>query len=312
MFAILIGTILTAVILILVLPFLKQSDGSTSFVYSAQEDQDRIDLEIEKESLLNSLSELQDEKEQGKFGEEVYLRLKATDEHRLAGVLGRLDQLTSRSKSPSSSKAIQKPLSSTAWNWASAISLGIVVLASSTGIYFSLQWKENDQRLANQRNSQGQRGMQGMPDPLEMVARLEGRLKENPNDVQGQIMAGRSYQALERWEDSKKAWKKVLELEPKNDEAHFNLGAVLINSAEPGNLQPYQRALEHLEIVLVKFPREPALLWYQGVAFMHLQRFSEADESWTTAYQNLVPGTQDAQRIKQALKNLREQRAPRF
>ena len=312
MFAIIIGTILTAVVLTLVLPFLKQSNESASFVYSAQEDQDRIDLEIEKESLLNSLSELQDEKEQGKFGEEVYLKLKATDEHRLAGVLGRLDQLTSRSTPSSSSKTFQKPLSSAAWNWASAISLGILVLVSSTGVYFSLQWKANDQRLANQRNSQGQVGGQGMPDPLKMVARLEARLKENPNDLQGQIMAGRSYQALERWEDAQRAWKKVLELEPKNDEAHFNLGAVLIDSAEPGNLQPYQRALEHLEIVLVKFPREPALLWYQGVAFVHLQRFSEADESWTTAYQNLIPGTQDAENIKRALKNLREQRAPRF
>ena len=312
MFAIIIGTILTAVVLILVLPFLKQPDDSTAFVYSAQEDQDRIDLEIEKESLLSSLSELQDEKEQGKFGEEVYLRLKATDEHRLAGVLGRLDQLTSRSKPRSSSKNIQKPLSSTAWNWASAISLGIVVLASSTGIYFSLQWKENDQRLANQRNSQVPMGGQGMPDPLEMVARLEKRLKENPNDLQGQIMAGRSYSALERLEDAHTAWKTVLALDPKNDEAHFNMGALLINSAEPGNIKPYQDALEHLEFVLVKFPREPAILWYQGVAFVHLQRFSEADESWTTAYQNLVPGTKDAQRIKTALENLREQRTPRF
>jgi len=312
MFAIIIGTILGAVVLILVLPFLKQPDESTSFVYSAQEDQDKIDLEIEKESLLKSLSELQDEKEQGKFGEEVYLRLKATDEYRLAGVLGRLDQFSSRSKPPSSSKAIQKTLPSTGWNWASAISLGILVLSCSTGIYFTLQWKENDQRLANQRNPQGPVGRQGMPDPLEMVARLEARLKENPNDLQGQIMAGRSYQALERLEDAQKAWKKVLALDPQNDEAHFNLGAVLINSAEPGNIKPYREALEHLEIVLVKFPREPVLLWYQGVALVHLRRFSEADESWTTAYQNLVPGTQDAENIKQALKNLREQRAPRF
>ncbi|HEX9759206.1 MAG TPA: hypothetical protein VGB26_15635, partial [Nitrospiria bacterium] len=74
----------------------------------------------------------------------------------------------------------------------------------------------------------------------------------------------------------------------------------------------YENALTHLEKALVKFPREPALLWYKGLALVHLQRFSEADESWTTAFQNLAPGTEDSKMVKQALQSLREGRAPSF
>jgi len=173
-----------------------------------------------------------------------------------------------------------------------------------------MQWKEEQAQVAV-----AQRGPspgQGMPNPLEMVARLEERLKENPNDLQGQIMAGRSYLALKRTEEAKKAWAKVVELDPRNHEAHFNVAVILIDTAETGQLANYESALEHLEKALIKFPREPALLWYKGLALVHLQRFSEADESWTTAFQNLTPGTQDAEMVKQALQSLRQGRAPQF
>jgi cytochrome c-type biogenesis protein CcmH len=195
-------------------------------------------------------------------------------------------------------------------SWVSAVTLGFLVLGSSSGIYSYLHWKEGEQRLAMERQGQGQG--QGMPNPLEMVARLEQRLRENPNDLQGQIMAGRSYLALQRIEEARSAWSKVLELDPKNYEAHYNLGVILISSAEPGHLKNYEEALEHLNTALVKVPREPAVLWYKGVALVHLQRFSEADESWTTAFQNLAPGTEDAELVKQALQSLRAGTTPRF
>ena len=82
---------------------------------------------------------------------------------------------------------------------------------------------------AKQKFDRAQREMgQEGPNPLEMVARLEERLRENPDDLQGQIMAGRSYLALERFDEAKQAWTKVLELDPRNHEAHFNLGVILI------------------------------------------------------------------------------------
>ena len=310
MFVIVVGSLLAGVVLFLAYPFLKTHEVQEDFIHGLSEDQEKIDLEIEKESLLHSLSELEDERVQGKFSESDYLRLKAIDEYRLAKVLTRLDQLTTPSRAASSTKSSKKPHTPPGIGWASALTLGLLVLGGSSSIYSFLHWKEEQARVAVEQR--GPSPGQGMPNPLEMVARLEERLKENPNDLQGQIMAGRSYLALKRIEEAKKAWAKVVELDPRNHEAHFNVAVILIDTAETGQLANYENALEHLEKALIKFPREPALLWYKGLALVHLQRFSEADESWTTSFQNMVPGTQDAEMVKQALQSLRQGRAPRF
>ncbi len=304
--------ILAGVVLFLVYPFLKSNKEEQYFIHEISEDQEQIDLELERETLLQSLSELEDEKEQGKFTEKDFVKLKSTDEYRLAKVLNRLDELSSPSVFSSGGKKSKKIKEDSGIGWIPALSMGVLVLGASAGIFYYLHWKEDQIRLAIEQRRQMQVQSQGMPNPAEMVARLEKRLKENPNDLEGQIMAGRSYLALNRIEEAKAAWKKVVELDPRNHEAHFNVAVILIETAETGNMVTYQNALAHLEKALIKFPREPALLWYQGLAFVHLQRFSEADESWTTAYQNITPGTKDAEMIKEALQTLRQSRAPQF
>jgi cytochrome c-type biogenesis protein CcmH len=310
MFVIVVGSLLAGTVLFLAYPFLKTIEVQGDFIHDLSEDQEKIDLEIEKESLLHSLSELEDERVQGKFSETDYLKLKAIDEYRFAKVLNRLDQLTPHSKTAPFAKSSKTPNTAPGTGWAFAVTLGVLVMGGSAGIYSFLHWKEGQTRNAAQPMAQA--SIPGMPNPLEMVARLEERLKENPNDLQGQILAGRSYLALNRVEEAKRAWEKVVELDPRNHEAHFNVAVILIETAETGQLPSYENALTHLEKALVKFPREPALLWYKGLALVHLQRFSEADESWTTAFQNLAPGTEDSKMVKQALQSLREGRAPSF
>jgi cytochrome c-type biogenesis protein CcmH len=162
--------------------------------------------------------------------------------------------------------------------------------------------------------AQGQGGPngQGMPDPREMVARLEARLKANPNDLQGQIMAGRSYLAMDRIDDATKAWNKVLELDPRNYEAHFNIGVILLQKRKIDDPKIFQEALSHFDLAMIGIPREPAVLWYKGVALVHLKRYKEAEESWTNAFQNLAPGTEDAKFVKQAFESRRGGKPPLF
>jgi cytochrome c-type biogenesis protein CcmH len=127
----------------------------------------------------------------------------------------------------------------------------------------------------------------GMPDPREMVARLEARLRANPDDLEGQIMAGRSYMALERLADAKQAWVKVLQLDPRNHEAHYNVGVIMINTRQFDDPELFQTALDHFDRALVNVPMEPAVNWYRGVALWHLKRFYDTEEAWSTAVQNL-------------------------
>jgi len=182
-----------------------------------------------------------------------------------------------------------------------------VVFGGAAGLYLQL-FTVQQARATAVRQQLGQ----GMPDPKQMVARLEARLRDNPNDLEGQIMAGRSYMALERSGDALRAWTKVIELDPKNPEAHFNIGVILLTTRKTDDPKLFEEAMAHLDIAYVKLPQEPALLWYRGIVFVHQKRYSDADAAWTAAYQNLQPGSEDSKFVRQALGQLRSGKPPLF
>jgi cytochrome c-type biogenesis protein CcmH len=152
--------------------------------------------------------------------------------------------------------------------------------------------------------------MGGGPNPMEMVAKLEKRLKDNPDDLQGQIMAGRSYMALNRMPEAKKAWEKALELDPKQHEAHFNLGVIQIETRQIDDPEIFKQALAHFDMVLADLPNQPAVNWYRGLALWYLNRRQETDAAWTLAAQNMEPGTKDIEFVKDALIKLRAGEVP--
>ena len=304
MFAVAVGIILTSVIVILSIPLWHRSSIPILMGSEASEDQERVDLGIEKQTLIDSLTELDLDLSQGKLKEVDYQRLKRTDEHHLVKILERLDPLSERRPQSLSSR----PLIPKAVSWMSAVTLALFVIGGASGVYSYIQRKQHTQQVAMEQGQQNQ----SMPNPLEMVARLEVRLRDNPNDLQGQMMAGRSYMTLQRFEDARKAWTKVLELDSRNHEAHYFLGFISLQTTPRDDQKSLEEALEHFETALIKVPREPAVLWYKGITLVHLKRYSEADESWTTAFQNLASGSEDAKLVKDALQNLRAGNFPLF
>jgi cytochrome c-type biogenesis protein CcmH len=312
MFAFAVGVILTAVVVLLAYPFWRKSNTAMPLNIGASPDQERMDLEMEKQRILTSISELNHEYAQGRLALADYQRLRTTDEHRLVQVLDRLDQFA-KVQPPPTPGIESLPPRQRLMPWMGPVVLSLVVVGSASGIYSYVNGRIGLEAQKSARE-QAQSGapQQGMPNPIEMVARLEARLRENPNDLQGQIMAGRSYMALQRFEDAKKAWSKVVDLDQRNHEAHYHLGLILLQEGDNVDPRIYEEALNHFDAALINVPREPAVLWYRGVALVHLQRYPEADESWTTAYQNLSPGSEDAEFVKQALQNLRAGNAPLF
>jgi len=295
-------TILIGVIAAISSPFWRKDPSAPELISrEAEEDQERADLSVEREVLLQSLQELDVELAQGRLEQEDYERLKATDEQRLLGVMDRLEALAATARPASSSGQAGKPANA----WGSAIAVSLVVVTLSVGTYGFLQWRTINRLVGIQTERSGQ-----MPDPREMVARLEARLKENPDDVQGQMMAGRSYMVLERVDDAKKAYEKVLELEPRNHEAHYNLGVIMIEERKFDDPKIFKAALKHFDRVLVDRPNEPGVNWYKGLALWYLKRHRETEEFWATAYKNLDPGSQDADFVKQALAKLRDGETP--
>ena len=293
--------ILAIVLFALTVPFWRKDPSPISFAQDDDRAQEQADLQVERETLARSLQELEMEVTQGRMERVDYERLKATDERRLLQVLDRLEELKEMEASPAAELASG---TTRRGGWGRAIASGSIVLLASLGIYGLLQFQQG------QRILEAQERMGGGPNPLEMVAKLEARLKENPDDLQGQIMAGRSYQALDRLPEAKKAWEKVLELDPKQNEAHYNLGVAMIETRKFDDPELFKEALAHFDVVLKDLPNQPAVNWYRGLALWYLDRKQETDAAWTLASQNMEPGSKDAEFVKDALTKLRAGHVP--
>jgi cytochrome c-type biogenesis protein CcmH len=293
--------ILGIVVFSLTLPFWRRDPSPVSFGLDDDRAQELADLQVERETVVRSLQDLEMELAQGRMDHADYERLKATDERRLLNLLDKLDTFKDAAHHETDD---QRQAASKRIRWVPAIASGVVVLLASIGIYGGLQFKAAQKLMAVEAQ------MGGGPNPMEMVAKLEKRLKENPDDLQGQIMAGRSYQALDRIPEAQKAWEKVLELDPKQHEAHYNLGVIQIEMRQIDDPEIFKQALAHFDIVLTDLPNQPAVNWYRGLALWYLNRRQETDAAWTMAAQNMEPGSKDMEFVKDALVKLRAGQVP--
>lgn len=97
-----------------------------------------------------------------------------------------------------------------------------------------------------------------------MLAQLEAKLSANPQDIQGWLMLGRSYTALERFPRAVEAYQRAYDLSKGEDiDAIVGLGeslALLDQASLAG------RAGELFNDALRRVPNHPKALWYGAVA----------------------------------------------
>ena len=101
------------------------------------------------------------------------------------------------------------------------------------------------------------------PDVLAMVAKLEQHMREDPNDLAGWLMLGRSYLALKRMDDAVNAFDRAHRLDGKSAEASLGLGEAL--SLRAGGQIPAE-ASQLFEQALASEPANPKALLYGGFA----------------------------------------------
>jgi cytochrome c-type biogenesis protein CcmH len=100
------------------------------------------------------------------------------------------------------------------------------------------------------------------PDVLAMVSKLEQHLKDQPSDLEGWLMLGRSYMALERADDAVMAYQHAYDL-GKGADAALGLAEALSVRAG-GEITP--QAGELFEEALKQTPDNPKALFYGGFA----------------------------------------------
>ena len=133
--------------------------------------------------------------------------------------------------------------------------IGVVVPALAIGMYAVLSnwdWNASEQQLQQSAQMDG------------LLEQLENRLKENPQDVNGWLLLGRSYASMGRFPQALDAYQHAYDVSKgENIDAMLGLGEAmfLTDEASLGG-----RAGELFEAALTRAPQHPKALWYGSVA----------------------------------------------
>lgn len=116
-----------------------------------------------------------------------------------------------------------------------------------------------------------------------MVKQLESKLKENPGNSQGWMFLGRSYVTLGRFTEAKMAYKKAIELDPKNANLFADLADLVAYQQKSINTE----ALEYVAKALQIEPTNPKALAIRGSSFFDQKQYAQALADWKLALKAL-------------------------
>jgi len=132
----------------------------------------------------------------------------------------------------------------------------------------------------------------------EMVARLERRLREQPNDAEGWARLGRAYDVLERENEAEQAYERAYQLAPDNPEIIAAYGGMLV-SRNPA--QPPAQAVALFQRLHRIDPQHPGALWILGLVAFNDNKFRQATQYWETLLKQLPADSEVEPQIRHAL-----------
>jgi cytochrome c-type biogenesis protein CcmH len=110
-----------------------------------------------------------------------------------------------------------------------------------------------------------------------VLENLTARLKEQPDDVEGWLMLGRTYAMMQRFNEAKDAYEKVLALSPDNSEFITDYADIV---AMTNNGSLLGQPLELINKALRLDPGNPKALALAGTAEFEQKKYKEAAAYW--------------------------------
>ena len=137
-----------------------------------------------------------------------------------------------------------------------------------------------------------------------IIASVEQRLKENPDDIEGWQVLSRSYVSLGRFEDAKRALQKLIELKGESpdllvtlaDATRLAAGGSMIG--EPSN---------YVQRALTLAPNHPQALWMAGVSAMESNNPRDAINYWNALIPQLEGLPQQQQELRDLITETKQQ-----
>jgi cytochrome c-type biogenesis protein CcmH len=239
------------------------------------------------------LAELEHEREQGVLSEQEYTRSRDELSRRLledaqvdAGAVSQTAAATSLSAEASASSARRR-------RWL-AVGLSLYLPLAGLGLY---GWLGQPLALDPVALSQGEPDHAVDPSKLtEMVAKLEQRLRDEPQQVEGWIMLARVQRARERLEESAQAYARALSLSASDDVA-IERAEVLARARGSFEGEPWQIILG----VLKADPEHEGARLLAGSAAFSEGRYALALTHWKRVQSRMAADAPDKAELDEAI-----------
>jgi cytochrome c-type biogenesis protein CcmH len=283
--------ILAAVLLLVTLWWLSRPLRASAVASVVTE---RADLEQLRDRLVAQLNELDAERADrgidSTVAQDEELRLSAE----LASALKRLEGLAPSATGDAATPTRRNALVATA-------GLALMLLAIGAGLY---AW-QNAGNLHGFLLAAGSGADNARVPPLvfEMVAKLEKRLAEQPNDPEGWARLGRSYVVMERKDKALAAYAKAYELAPDNVAVLADYAWLVFNEnpgATTGLVQTLYARLYQLD------PKNPDALWFMGFTAYQQGDYRKALDLWERLLKLLPAEDPGREQLAQAIASARE------
>jgi len=224
-------------------------------------------------------------------------QMRELDADRAAGTLAQEDY--DRSKLELESRllddvAAADPATAPSHGRRAALVVGVAVPLAAIGIYLA---------TGNLRGLDPHLGAPNAAQVEAMVARLAAKLRDNPDDVEGWKLLGRSYAVMGRYDEAVKAFAQAAERNPRDAQLLADFADVLA-MARGGNLagEP-ERLIEQAVKIDPKNLKALALL---GTAAYERKDFARAAEVWGRMLPLVPEGSEDARTISENVAEARK------
>jgi cytochrome c-type biogenesis protein CcmH len=138
-----------------------------------------------------------------------------------------------------------------------------------------------------------------------MVEGLAAKLAQNPDDLEGWKRLGRAYGVLGERDEAVDAYEHAARLKPDDPAILVAEAEALMPDRSPQTPVP-ENVIGLLRRVEAMDPKQPAALWYLGLAAAQQRRFSEARDYWQRLLAAMPPESDAHQAVAAALAALKD------
>ncbi len=197
-----------------------------------------------------------------------------------------------------------KPTSA-AGRWALASVLSVMLPLAAVLLYLTLGNQDILPRLDAAASGQAQPATteQNAPPIEDLVKRMEARLAKNPANLDGWLMLGRTYFAINDMQKGLDAITKAYELAPHQTEVMLAYAEALATSGQGKRLDG--KPAELIQAALAQEPANPNARWLSGMILYQHGQYQDALDIWQKIFDELEPGSEEAKNLREMIDEAR-------